>query len=571
MSLFRRKRDDWQKAVRNAARRKPPGHIRCMPEFPGNSVFRRATSIPVQRLFSGKGGTVLLEDRKSSSGSKQGASSREKSRSGKTSPSPPHASVEKDVGMSLWKRLKRILVMKPERLLTGSGPLKWPGKLLPFQIDGVNALLSRKNILLADDMGLGKTIQAIAALRIMFVQRQVNSALLIVPAGLIYQWQREIMAWAPELRVSVIKGVPEDRSLQWRVPAHIYIVSYETFRSDFVKDSPTPPGSVSWDVVLLDEAQKIKNPKTAISRAVKDMKRTRAWSLTGTPLENSMDDLVSIMEFTTLRSDDPSSRLWTDDTLLELHQKTQLRRKKSDVLKQLPGITVKRLFIPLGDAQRESYDMAEKEGIIELKEHGGKIPIVNILQLIMRLKQICNFCPRTGESAKLADIENRLRVLKGEGHRALLFSQFTDSRFGCRHIARRLEKFNPLVFTGDLSSQQKDRILQQFRSNPHRTVLILSLRAGGQGLNLQEASYVFHFDRWWNPAIEKQANARSHRMGQTNPVHIYQYTLQDTIEERIEAILRKKQLLFDEMVDDVTLDLQEVLTHKELLGLFGLE
>lgn len=133
-----------------------------------------------------------------------------------------------------------------------------------------------------------------------------------------------------------------------------------------------------------------------------------------------------------------------------------------------------------------------------------------------------------------------------------------------------LGEFQPLLYTGALSAMEKDAVLSGFRTNSDRTVLVLSLRAGGQGLNLQEASYVFHFDRWWNPAVERQAEDRSHRLGQTLSVNVYQYVCEGTIEERIEEILRKKQLLFDQLVDEVSIDVQTALNAEELFGLFGL-
>ena len=189
----------------------------------------------------------------------------------------------------------------------------------------------------------------------------------------------------------------------------------------------------------------------------------------------------------------------------------------------------------------------------------------------MRLKQICNFCPTTGQSAKFHDVRQRLRTLESEGHRALIFSQFTDEKHGVRAISSRLHSLRPLLYTGDLSSHEKDATMRKFKDNSEHKVLILSLRAGGQGLNLQNASYVFHFDRWWNPAVEHQAEDRAHRLGQTFPVHVYRYILEGTIEERIDHVLREKQLLFDELVDGVSIDLKSALTSNELFGLFGLK
>jgi SNF2 family DNA or RNA helicase len=431
--------------------------------------------------------------------------------------------------------------------------------------------MSHEALLLADDMGLGKTIQTIAALRLLVLQRRVESALLIMRAGLMDQWRKELQRWAPELRISTIRGPGAERAWQWSTAAHVYLVSYETFRADFTDNFHSPPRRRVWDLVILDEAQAIKNRDAEISSKCKRLARRRAWALTGTPLENSEEELASLLEFVTpLGEGDTPRRLAPGPALRECHASVQLRRKKAEVLPQLPPKIVSRIALKLEGAQQENYQRAEREGIIHLREQGEAVRVENVLALITRLKQMCNFCPVTGQSAKLADIRERLRTLVAEEHRALIFSQFADDRYGGRAIAAALTSFQPLLYIGDLSSAQKDAVLRAFKANSAHKVLILSLRAGGQGLNLQEASYVFHFDRWWNPAIGHQAEDRSHRFGQVFPANVYIYTCENTIEERIERVLQHKQSLFDELVDDVSIDLPSQLTAEELFGLFGL-
>jgi len=245
----------------------------------------------------------------------------------------------------------------------------------------------------------------------------------------------------------------------------------------------------------------------------------------------------------------------------------QLRRRKADVLADLPPKLITDLALPMTPAQRRAYDRAAYEGIVQLREM-GEVRVEHVLALITRLKQLCNFSP-DGESAKLDDLRGRLEELTAEGHRALVFTQFIDEASGARRIAERLRRFSPLVFTGELSLPERRDLVDRFQRGDHG-VMILSLRAGGQGLNLQSASYVFHFDRWWNPAVERQAEDRTHRIGQSQPVHVYRYVMADTIEQRIHDLLQRKVDLFTHLIDTASLDLSSFLTKDELFEIIDL-
>ena len=230
------------------------------------------------------------------------------------------------------------------------------------------------------------------------------------------------------------------------------------------------------------------------------------------------------------------------------------------------------IVLDLPPAQRDAYDKAEGEGIRTLTQAGVAVTVADVLELVIRLKQICNADPVTGESVKLEDVARRMRTLAAEGHRALLFSQFVAPPFGVEGAVMALREFEPLAYTGRMSRAERAAVITRFHDAPrHQILLLLSLRAGGVGLNLQDASYVFHLDRWWNPALENQADSRAHRMGQRYPVTSFRYLCADTIEERIAQTLGAKNHLFHEMVDDVSLDLAATLNEQELFGLFGLD
>jgi SNF2 family DNA or RNA helicase len=349
-----------------------------------------------------------------------------------------------------------VLGVPLEFLLPGPDAiLDWPGQLLPYQLDGVRALVDRDRILLADDMGLGKTVQAAAAIRILSVRREIERTLLVVPASLREQWRRELARWAPELRTIIVHGPAKERAWQWAADAHVTIVGYETLRSDFTSNPQSAPRRHVWGLVVLDEAQKIRNRDVAVAQACKQLDRHRSWAMTGTPLENSLEDLASILEFVDYVQGAEPVHYGPNATMLERHRQLQLRRRKTDVLLDLPTKQVFTLSIPLSLEQQRTYERAEQEGILELRGRGDEVRIQHVLELVLRLKQICNFCPRTGESAKLDDIRSRMEVLTAEGHRALVFSQFTDETYGVEAVRRALASCDPLVFVGSMSSTER--------------------------------------------------------------------------------------------------------------------
>ena len=473
-----------------------------------------------------------------------------------------------DVRLTLAQRLWAILRAPTTRLRQVQ--LEWRGELMPFQQEGVQALMENRCLLLADDMGLGKTIQAIVALRFLRARREIASCLVAAPASVLDQWRREIDKWAPELSAIIIRGSANDREWQWKAGRDVTLVSYDTLRSDFSSSDDSIVRLKTWDVVVADEAQRVKN-RNRTSDALKGLRRRRSWALTGTPVENDEEELASIMEFVDQDEAGMRKRYRAGWEMRERHQEVQLRRKKADVLEDLPPKQETKISIQLGPRQRRSYDKAEQEGIVYLKSLGAEIGVRHVLELITRLKQICNADPKTGESSKLFDIKQRLEQLAAQGHKALVFSQYTSDNAGVVAAANYLQEFSPLIITGEVPQQDRDGIIRQFRDRPEHKVLILSLRAGGLGLNLQEASYVFHLDRWWNPAVERQAEDRSHRFGQTVKVNVIKYSCAETIEESIDRILESKQEVFDRLVDDVSLDLSAQMSSQELFGLFGLE
>ncbi len=444
--------------------------------------------------------------------------------------------------------------------------MAWRSPLHGFQRDGVARLLASDAVLLADEMGLGKTIQAIAALRILAHRGELRSALLVAPVGLLLQWRAQLRAWAPELSLATVTGTQAERILRWRSAAQVYLVGYEALCRDRTLPAPFGPGRRLWDVMALDEAQRIKNAATEMSLAVKSLQRRRAWALTGTPVENRAADAASIVDFIA-----PG---WLDRRemmcgLRRVLGEVQLRRRCVAVLPDLPPKTGVAVDVALGRAQRAAYDRVEQKGQVWLRSLGTDVTISHVLELILRLKQICNACPRTGASAKCDDLLRRVAPLVAAGEKALVFSQFVTEPFGVAMLARRLAPWRPVVLAGGMSAAAREAAVATFERDPKRAVMVLSLRAGGIGLNLTAASAVFHFDRWWNPAVEAQAEDRAHRIGQTRPVQAFAYLCPNTVEQRIAAILAEKRELFADLVDGVTVPALRRLDLPTLLRIVG--
>ena len=465
--------------------------------------------------------------------------------------------------VKLEDRLYFLLQPPLETWMAGQA-IELPHQPFAYQFEGVAFLYPRMAAILADEMGLGKTMQAITALRLLLRTGEIGTALIVCPKPLVSNWQRELAAWAPEIPSVAIEGDQTRRHWQWRLSdCPIKIANYELLLRD--RDVLVERGQ-RFDLVVLDESQRIKNRSSATAEVVRAIPRRRSWALTGTPIENRAEDLVGIFEFLApgyLSADMKPGRMG------RLAGDYILRRTKDKVLADLPPRLIRDAALELSPNQRESYRLAEEEGIVRLTDLGESATIQHVFELILRLKQICNFDPLGGDSVKLDYLEADLEEIAASGQKAIVFSQWVSA---LEQLQKRLTRFSPLMFHGRVPASQRDGVLKRFREDDKATLLLLSYGAGGVGLNLQFASYVFLFDRWWNPAVEDQAINRAHRIGAKAAVTVTRFLATGTIEERINRVLEEKRCIFDMVLSgaESTAPLDLGLSRDEIFGLFRL-
>lgn len=474
-------------------------------------------------------------------------------------------------------------------------PIAFPQDLYDFQRSGVRFLIEHKAALLGDEMGLGKTIQAITALRFLFRGGKIKSCLILCPRSILSTWEKEVWDWAPELRLVKIRGTIEQRRISWDMPCHIYLTTYETLRQDLsfslnslrsdqrknldlfdetaidnnIENVVEDIARKEFDLIILDEVQKIKNPSADITKSVRKIEAPIRWGLSGTPLENRIEELISIFAYLKpglLNYKDTSSPLKVKKTI----EPYFLRRRKADALPDLPDKVHYEKWLELSPEQRKAYDIAEQEGRVFLNKYGEAVTVQHIFALISKLKQLCNVDPVSKESCKLEYLIEKLEEITEQGDKALIFSQYPEKTI--KLLEPELKKFDPMIYHGTLSDSQRDQIVKQFQDGENNKILLMSVRAGGLGLTLTRACYVFHFDFWWNPSIATQAEDRAHRIGQKKTVFVTSLFAKDTIEDRIQFLLKRKRELFKEIIDDLSdTNLPKVLSEDELFGLFGLK
>ena len=452
------------------------------------------------------------------------------------------------------------------------------GILRNYQVTGLNYLLSLSEMnfggILADEMGLGKTIQVIAFL----LYKKNNMSLIVTPTSLIYNWKEEFEKFAPTLKVGVIHGSKSARNkiLDNKEEYDILLTTYGTIKNDieFYKNE-------IFDYCIIDEAQNIKNPKAQNTKIIKEINAKVKFALTGTPIENSLIELWSIFDFIMpgyLFDEKKFKKKFVNRSEKEIEELKSLikpfilRRLKKDVITELPEKIEKKYYVPMTNEQKLAYKNYMKE--VKLKLKTGENDNITIFSYLTRLRQICQDPilvnkDYTGDSGKLNVALEIIEEVIEDNNKMLVFSQFTS-------VLKKIEdelnirKIKNKYLDGSTSAKERIKLVSEFNESKEPEIFLISLKAGGTGLNLTSAKFVMHMDSWWNPAIEDQATDRAHRIGQKNIVEVIKLVAKDTIEEKIIQLQEDKREIINSVMSDNSLNINNIskLTNEEILDLF---
>ena len=498
-------------------------------------------------------------------------------------------------GKWLSKRLDALRSPKILAEIEANAGLK--GELRPYQKLGVQWLWTLKGMelggCLADDMGLGKTIQVLGVLALCRSKKEKGTDLLVVPASLVDNWRLEFERFAPRLKVLIAhpSHIPSARLKELSAKTvdhhHAVITTYGTvMRTEWMKVH-------SWRNVVLDEAQAIKNPAARQTRAVKALDSKWRLALTGTPVENRLGDLWSIFDFLdpgllgTAKAFGGLCKSMAEGKhggyapLRRLIQPYVMRRLKTDktVIADLPEKTEVNAYCLLSKRQAALYEQSVDEMRQLIEEMEGIERRGVVLAFLMRLKQICNHPSQwlgdggyeSGDSGKFARLRELCEPIAARQDKVLVFTQFRAMTAPLAGFLAEVFGGQGLVLHGGTPVKKRQGLVRSFQRDEGVPFMVLSLKAGGTGLNLTGASHVIHFDRWWNPAVENQATDRAFRIGQKKNVLVHKFVCRGTVEERIDELISSKQALSDEVLSDGAQSAITELSNEELLSMVSLD
>ena len=413
--------------------------------------------------------------------------------------------------------------------------------LYPFQRQGVEWLVERPGGILADDMGLGKTVQVIAALRLLFNRAELRTVVIVCPKSLIATWEREIVRWAPELGVAVLTPPARLREDAWKLVAgrcHVLLTNYEQLRE--------PPAILTHrtpDLIVADEAHRIRKRSARVTSGVFQLQPKRCWAITGTPIERAPEDLATLLSLVAPKSFAPADAKLHPSSLRSRARSYVLRRRKQEVLQELPPVLDTTETLELSKAQERAYQAA-------VRDYYRKGETGDELALLTRLQAVCDIEPESRESCKVERILELLGRIREQREKAVVFSHRLEPLRELHHrIRERWGAEAGALLVGALADEERNRVVDYFRGDERALVLLASTRVGGEGLTLVEANHVFLLNQWWNPSANDQARDRVVRVGQRRKVRVYRFCCRGTVEENLESILDSKRRIFSDVVE----------------------
>ena len=412
--------------------------------------------------------------------------------------------------------------------------------LLPFQVYGVDWLSSRDRALLADDMGLGKTFQALAGISKAILAGDITRVLIICPRSLVFTWYAEIKKWTPYLSATAV--IPSGNAAEsvWKSrtgKAQIIITSYEQLRtnSNYMIEQA--------QLVVCDEAHKLRNRTSSLSKSFRNLSPEKVWFLTGTPVERDSEDFATLFSLLLPKIFTPSDYKLGIDILKSRAKPYLLRRRKSEVLTELPPMLERQEFLELSNEQLRSYRTVLSDSETSTLVKFGK------------LRHICDLDPVSGTSTKLDRIQELLEEISDLGEKAVVFSYWRKPLTALSEI---LEKKNPgstQLLTSEMDLVEREAAINSFKTK--NVTLLASAKIASEGLTLVEANHAIFINRWWNPSSNEQARDRIRRLGQKRTTYMYSFTTIDTIEEKLDEILDRKEITNEDLVNAMSMFLNK--------------
>ena len=433
--------------------------------------------------------------------------------------------------------------------------------LFDFQKIGAGFLVTTKSSLLGDEPGVGKSIQSLAAILI----NESKKNLIFCPPTLKLNWEDEIKKWNINKKIIIISGNKKQREKQWSEDADFYIINYELLLRDILYIR-----KIEWDYIIADEATRVSNPKTKQSKLIKTIKAKYRIALTGTPLSNSIQDVWNILDFCTPNllgtywqftkkycDKDRFGNIIGYKNLSELKKHiadNMLRRRKKDVLHELPERLYETLYIEFDPEERKIYEAIRDEIVEELKEYEvnrvlNDKYLSNALVKMVRLKQAADSIELISNhtfSSKVNALKELLTDIIHEDNKVLVFTQFSQM---ADILMRELKQYKPLLISGKVKQEDRHKNAEAFQNNNINKIMIMT-EAGGFGLNLQRANYIVHYDLPWSISKMEQREGRAHRIGQTSNLTVFRLIAQNTIDEYVLKILHRKQKLSEDILSD---------------------